>query len=264
MEKGRLDKGFDIIGDIAIVKFDGKLSKKQKLLAVKNILSKNKNVKRIIEKTGMTHGEERIPKLKQLIGKGSTALHKENGCRFYVDVKKVYFSPRMSNERLRVIKQVKREETVLDMFCGVGPFAIPIAKKADKVTAMDINRNAIKLLERNIELNKVSNIDYYCGDSGKIAKKLRGKFDRIIMNFPLYAYKFLGTAVKKCNDNAVIHLYSFIKDGNAEVIRNEITKTCSKHFKDVKISEYRAGEVAPFLERRCFDISLADKITRRR
>ena len=86
MEKGRLDKGFDIIGDIAIVKFDGKLSKKQKLLAVKNILSKNKNVKRIIEKTGMTHGEERIPKLKQLIGKGSTALHKENGCRFYVDV----------------------------------------------------------------------------------------------------------------------------------------------------------------------------------
>ena len=29
MEKGRLNKGFDIVGNIAIVKFDGKLTKDQ-------------------------------------------------------------------------------------------------------------------------------------------------------------------------------------------------------------------------------------------
>ncbi|MGC8533113.1 MAG: class I SAM-dependent methyltransferase [Candidatus Parvarchaeum sp.] len=257
MEKGSLNKGFDIIGNIAIVKFDGKPTKNEKLLAINEILKRNKNIDTIFEKIGMTHGEERIPKLRKLIGDKSLAIYKENGCSFYVDVKKVYFSPRMGSERLRIIKKVKEGEKVLDMFCGVGPFAIPIAKKANKVTAIDINKNAINLLKKNIKLNKVSNIEYYCGDSSKIVKKLDDKFDRVIMNFPLSAYKFLGEAVKKCNENAVIHLYSFIKDRDTNAIRNEILKACSKRFKKIKIEEHRAGEVAPFLERICFDITLS-------
>ena len=136
MEKGKLNKSFDIIGDIAIVKFDGKLKKNDKINAAETLLTKNKNVKKIFEKIGMINGEERLPKLRQLIGKGSVTLYKENGFSFYVDVKKVFFSPRMSNERLRVINQIRNEENVLDMFCGVGPFAIPTAKKCKSVTAI--------------------------------------------------------------------------------------------------------------------------------
>ena len=45
MEKGRLNKGFDIIGGIAIVKFDGKLAKKEKINAVKKLLQNNKKRK---------------------------------------------------------------------------------------------------------------------------------------------------------------------------------------------------------------------------
>ena len=256
MEKGRLNRGFDIIGDIAIVKFDGRLSKKEKLKAVKEILKRNKNIKNVFEKVGITQGEERVPKLRKLVGETSLTIHRENGFSFYVDVKKVYFSPRMGNERLRIIKKVKNNERVLDMFCGVGPFAIPIAKKASKVVAIDINKNAIQLLKKNIKLNKISNIDYYCGDSKKITKSLESKFDRIIMNFPLSAYKFLEAAVKKCDKKAIVHLYAFVKDGNTKVIRDEIISSCRKNFKNIKINEYKAGEVAPFLERICFDIKL--------
>ena len=257
MEKGRLNKGFDIIGDIAIVKFDGRLSKKEKLKAVKEILKRNKNIKNVFEKVGITQGEERVPKLRKLVGETSLTIHRENGFSFYVDVKKVYFSPRMGNERLRIIKKVKNNERVLDMFCGVGPFTIPIAKKAGKVTAIDINKNAIQLLKKNIKLNKISNIEYYCGDSSKIAKELKEKFDRIVMNFPLYAYKFLGEAVKKCNNISVIHLYSFIKDGDTDIIENKIINACQRKFKKIKIEKHKAGEVAPFLERICFDIKLS-------
>ncbi|EFD93224.1 MAG: protein of unknown function Met10 [Candidatus Parvarchaeum acidophilus ARMAN-5] len=256
MEKGKLNKSFDIIGDIAIVKFDGFLNKKEKIKAVKQLLQKNKHITKVFEKTGMITGEERIPKLKNLIGKGSIALYKENGSSFYVDVKKVFFSPRMSNERLRIINNVKKEEKVLDMFCGVGPFAIPIAKKCTEVNAIDINKIAINLLKKNIELNKIKNIRYYCGDSKKIIKGLDEKFDRIIMNFPLYAYKFLDIAVKKCQKNAVIHLYAFVKDGESNEIKQYIKKICTKTFKNIKIEEHSAGEVAPFLIRKCFDIKL--------
>ncbi len=254
---GRLAKSFDIIGDIAVVKFEGKLSKKDKKTAVNDILENNRNVKRVFEKVGMIQGEERIPKLKLIIGKGSLTTYKENGCSFYVDVKKVFFSPRMSNERLRVIKQVKDKENILDMFCGVGPFAIPIAKKARKVTAIDINSHAIKLLKDNINLNKVKNVEVYCGDSKKLVKKIDDKFDRVIMNFPLYAYKFLDEAVKKCDKKAVIHLYSFIKNDDTSEIEKTIKEKASKSFKKVKIKRFKAGEVAPFLTRYCFDISLS-------
>jgi len=256
MEKGRLNRGFDIIGDIAIVKFDGRLPKKEKLKAVREILERNRNIKTVFEKIGATRGEERVPKLRKLLGGKSITLHRENGCSFYVDVKKVYFSPRMGSERLRIIEKVKKSEKVLDMFCGVGPFAVPIAKKASKVTAIDINKNAINLLKKNIKLNKLSNIEYYCGDSSKIVKKLKDKFDRVIMNFPLYSYKFLGEAVKKCSESSVIHLYSFIKDEDTGAIEEKIMKTCGRKFKKIKIEKHRAGEVAPFLERICFDIYL--------
>lgn len=211
---------------------------------------------KIFEKTGMIQGKERLPELKSIIGKGSLTLYRENGCAFYVDVKKVFFSPRMSNERLRVIGKIREGEKVLDMFCGVGPFAIPAAKKAMKVSAIDINKDAISLLKKNIKLNKISNIDVYCGDSNKITEKMDAKFDRVIMNFPLYAYKFLDTAVKKCNDSAAIHLYSFVKDGKTASIKKDIKEKCGRHFKHVRIEDYSAGEVAPFLERHCFDILL--------
>ena len=256
MEKGRLNKGFDIIGDIAIVKFDGKLNMAAKIRLLNDLMAKNKNIKRVFEKTGMIEGTERLPKLKQVIGKGSTSLYKENGYSLYVDVKKVFFSPRMGNERLRVMNEIKHNEKILDMFCGVGPFAIPAAKKCKAVTAIDINKTAITLLEKNMKINKVNNIEYYCGDSGKIAKKIDGKFDRIIMNFPLYAYKFLDTALKRANDKCTIHLYAFIKDGKTYSFKKDVKEKCSKYFKKIKIEEHKAGEVAPFLERYCFDLKL--------
>ncbi len=259
MEKGKIKKGFDIIGDIAIVKFEGRLKKEEKIRELNELLSKNKSVKRVFEKVGMISGEERLPKLRQLIGKGSLTLYKENKALFYVDVKKVYFSPRMSNERLRVTNLVGREESVLDMFCGVGPFAVPIAKKCKHVTAMDINETAIKLLEKNIKLNKTDNINYYRGDSKKIVKKLGGGFDRIIMNFPLYAYKFLDSALYAANKKCTIHLYSFIKtdaeSGREEIIKR-INKSLNQGFKVINIKPVNAGEVAPYLERVCFDIKI--------
>ncbi len=260
MENGRLSKSFDIIGDIAIVKFEGKLTKKQKLELIKEVLEKNKNIKRVFEKTGIIEGNERIPKLKLLIGKGSLALYKENGFNFYVDVKKVFFSPRLGNERLRVIKLVKENEKVLDMFCGVGPFSIPIAKKCKNVVAIDINKKAIELLQKNIELNKIKNIEFYCGDSKKVVKKLNTRFNRIIMNFPLYAYKFLEAALQKADNKCTIHLYAFIKDGETKKFKKEIRDISEKYFRKVKIRENKVGEVAPFLERYCFDLELTNFI----
>lgn len=50
----------------------------------------------------------------------------------------------------------KSEEVIADVFAGVGPFAIPAAKKGCAVFANDLNPNSAKYLLKNVVDNRVS------------------------------------------------------------------------------------------------------------
>ncbi len=255
--------GFDAIGDVAIIKPSKNLKLTRIKLLANSIMQKNKHIRGVFRKIGKIEGAERVQKLLWVCGsKNSLVLHKENGCYFYVDVKKVFFTPRLCSERLRISKLVKPKEIVLDMFCGVGPYAITIAKKAGEVYAIDINKCAIALLNKNIALNKVNNLKIFCGDSRKIVKRMNTKFDRIIMNFPLGAKGFLDAALKVTNKKCVIHLYTFLNAkkgylGAVKSAKKEISLMINGH-KLSKITAVRAGEVAPYIVRECFDLYLTD------
>ena len=121
-------------------------------------------------------GTTRVRDLEFLSGTDdSVTIHKEHGARLKLDVREVYFSPRLATERKRVMESVKDGEKILDMFCGIGPFPIVIAKNKNvDITAVDINRIAIKYLNENIKLNKLKgNIKTYCGDVRKSVKGLK-------------------------------------------------------------------------------------------
>ena len=49
----------------------------------------------------------------------------------------------------------KQEDVVADVFAGVGPFALPAAKKGCAVYANDLNPSSHKYLVLNIKGNKV-------------------------------------------------------------------------------------------------------------
>ncbi|MCL4406485.1 MAG: methyltransferase [Candidatus Parvarchaeota archaeon] len=254
-----IDRGFDVIGSIAIIKKKpGEDQKKLRKLG-EAIINQNKHISSVFNKVGGIEGEDRLMKLKWVAGdKKTLTLHKENGFSFYVDVKKVFFTPRMVSERLRVINQVKPNENVLDMFCGVGPFAIPIARRTSSVYALDINKNAIKLLEKNITLNKIKNMDFKCGDSRLLVKNLDKKFSRVIMNYPSNPLKFLKSALSAADEKCTLHYYKFINTHDTYAVKeekNKIINTAGKNFRIMKIKTYKAGETAPFVTRMCFDIT---------
>jgi 23S rRNA (uracil1939-C5)-methyltransferase len=50
--------------------------------------------------------------------------------------------------------------TVGDVGCGVGLFSIPAAKRAQKVTGYDINRESITWARKNARLNSIGNIEF--------------------------------------------------------------------------------------------------------
>ena len=252
-----VSNGFDVVGDIAILKFFGKVDTKYKRIIARVLMDRNKHIKSVFEKYGKIEGEERVPKVKWIAGKRfGVTYHRENGCTFKVDIRNVFFTPRLGNERLRVANQVKSNEVVLDMFCGVGPYSILIAKRASEVYSIDINKYSIDLLRENIKLNKVSNVKVFNGDAKLIVPSFRKKFDRIIMNLPSDSEKFLNLAVKSLKPNGKIHLYKFVNMRDDKDLSEKLNMI-KKHFnKKVRIEEFKCGEVAPNILRMCFDISL--------
>ncbi|MGD0534988.1 MAG: class I SAM-dependent methyltransferase family protein [Methanoregula sp.] len=160
-------------------------------------------------------GEYRTRKYAVLAGTDTTRTEVvEHGHRFVVDLAGAYFSARLSTERQRVFEQVCEGERVLDMFAGVGPFAITLAPRASLMVAADLNPQAILLMIENIRKNRVANVIPVLADARRLEKILPWKFDRIIMNLPLAGTEFLPEAFRLVRPGGTIHFYSLVsKEG---------------------------------------------------
>src|SRR5579875_488218 len=149
---------FDVIGNICIFKQGRRgiryVDEIRRLKSIYNFLTT------FYLKVGVLEGVERVPPLKLLAGPDrALTVHIENGLKFYVDVKRTYFNPRLATERRRVSGLVENGEQVLDMFAGVGPFSITIAKyKGASVDAVDVNPYSIMLLKKAIALCKRNSV----------------------------------------------------------------------------------------------------------
>jgi tRNA (guanine37-N1)-methyltransferase len=211
-EKVALESGVDIIGDLAIVKFPD-ISVEAKRGAGEELMREMKNVKGVFEQVGGIEGDFRLRKLSHIAGeKRSMTIHKENGCVFKVDISKCYYSPRLSTERLRVAEMVGPTESVLNMFAGVGPFSITIAKKRRSlVTSCELSDYAYQLhLENNI-LNKVADrVTTIRADAMDLPSLVHRKFDRVVMPHPSQSHKFLKTALAMCDKGSAIHYYRHV------------------------------------------------------
>ena len=204
-----LKTSFDTIGDIVILEIPDNLISKKNIIG-KATLDFTKR-RSIYMKKSAVHGTIRIRDLELIAGEDNPiTIHKEHGARLKLNVEEVYFSPRLATERKRVSDSVCDGENILDMFCGIGPFPIVIAKNNNvNITGIDINENAIKYFKENIKLNKVKNIDTIMGDSREISTSFKTKFDRIIMNLPGLAYDFLDVAMNLIEDGGIINYYEF-------------------------------------------------------
>jgi tRNA (guanine37-N1)-methyltransferase len=206
-------KSFDIIGDVVILEIPEDLEEEKYLIGEAALkFTKRKSVYR---KKSEIKGIIRTRELEHLAGEDqSVTIHKEYDSQIMLDVKEVYFSPRLATERKIITDYVQDGEIIIDMFAGVGPFAINIAKRHKvQIYAIDINPHAINYLKKNITLNKLKGkINPIQGDVGEVLKKLDVMADRIIMNLPETAHKFLPTAVEHLKPGGTLHYYQFSRD----------------------------------------------------
>jgi len=140
-----------------------------------------------------------------------------------------------------------RNERVLDMFAGVGPFSLLIARQADAeaVVAVDKNPDAVKYLKRNIALNRISNVEPHLGDAAELVERLacdRGRFQRIIMNFPSGPDPFFGAALRVLDESGIIHFYRVTGHTETEQVKTFLTtaaSSCNRVIDSINVREVR-------------------------
>jgi len=218
---------YDIVGDIAIFRLP-RASRKNSQNIAKAIMNIHKNVKTVLVQVSPVAGDFRLRRLTHVAGENRTnTIHRESGCLFSVDVEKCYFSPRLYNERSRIARLIKPNETVVNMFAGVGCFSIIIAKHVNtaKVFSIDVNLAAIQFMRENIRLNRVyGKVIPLLGDSKAIIeRRLQCAADRVLMPLPETAFEYLPYAVSALKTSGGwIHYYDF---EHAEKTENPAEKT---------------------------------------
>lgn len=222
----KLPRTLDVIGDVSIIELPEALEKFSSVIG-EGVLKINPHVRLVLEKRSEIGGRFRTRKLEVIAGLGGTeTVHREFSCEYHLDVSKVYFNPRLSYERMRVARQVKAGESVVDMFAGVGPYSVLIAKLQpySTVYSADINPEAVRYLKDNAFRNRVADrVIPMFGDAKQLAlRELSGLASRIIMNLPSEAKNYLPAASQILKpEGGVIHFYAFAsREESVETIRN--------------------------------------------
>ena len=229
---------YDVVGDIAIVQVPEELLEHEGEIG-DLLLQGDKKVKAVWKKAGGREGEFRVTNLAHLAGEErSETEYLENGVRMKLDIREVYFSPRLSHERKRIVKEVGEGENVLVLFAGVGPFALEIAKAnpSAEVVGVELNPDAVEYFEENIRLNKLENVEAVLGDAREAAKgRFMGWADRIAMPLPMGSEEFLEAAFAAAKPGCTVHFYRMVeREGGCDALKKRIEDAAEKSGRDIE------------------------------
>ena len=71
--------------------------------------------------------------------------------------------------------EITKEDTVLDLYCGVGTITLAMAKSAGKVIGVEVIPQAVQDARENALRNGIDNAEFFCGDAGAAALELEAK-----------------------------------------------------------------------------------------
>ena len=257
-----LPRSFDILGDVCIIELLG--HEKDPLIEFRYIIARRllsilPSLTAIYMKRGNVSGIYRTRELEFLDGidKEETTIV-ENNCRFRLKFKTTFFTPRLIRER-KILSEFDPVKIGLiskipylsfDMFTGIGPFAIQIAKKQKntKIIACDINPDAIKYAKINAEINKVSQtIEFIESDIRNVDLSKYGPIQRVIMNLPEKNFEYLDIVATLAQNNPILlHIYFFAPKNDLEAKAKELIESnLRKHHLSI-MQILRIESVKPF------------------
>lgn len=219
-------------------------------------MKRHKNVIAVFKKASSREGEFRLRKLKLIAGKNiAVTIHKEYGCLFKLNVRRVYFSPREATERMRIVEKINEYkklqnnlgENAIIFFAGIGPYPIIISKKCElrEIIGIEKNPSAIKYFKENIKLNKVKNVFPVLGDVKEKSAEYKNFADFVIMPLPEDGWKYLNDAILCLRNGGICFFYAISEEKNLyEKWEEKIISICKEIGRNITILDKR--KVLPF------------------
>ncbi|KAJ7103254.1 Met-10+ like-protein-domain-containing protein [Mycena belliarum] len=213
--------GFAMTGHIAHINLKDEYLPYKSLIG-QIILDKNPQVRTVVNKLDSIDTQFRFFKMELLAGEPDYIVeHHEADCRFTFDFTQVYWNSRLHTEHERLVQIFNPEDVIADVFAGVGPFALPAARKGCAVLANDLNPQSAKYLSLNAENNRVADVVRVSCEDGR--SFIQEAATRLIANeFPAYS----GPKKSKNQENQERRKQRFVKPQADDVLlpgRNKIS-----------------------------------------
>jgi tRNA wybutosine-synthesizing protein 2 len=222
-----LPRGWFILGDVIIVKILPQLEQFTHQIG-EALLSIYPRCSCVLRDFGI-EGSFREPVREIIAGKKSETIHRENGVLFKLDARSIMFSQGNLRERMRM-SLFGHDEMVVDMFAGIGYFAIPMALHArpKRVLAIEINPIAHRYLTENVKLNHVESIvEPVLGDCAK--ETPQGVADRVVMGYVGTTNRYLEKGLLALRPGGVLHYHQTIPSWQyPHAARKEVSEASEK------------------------------------
>lgn len=210
------------------------------------------NVKTVVMYHGIS-GEFRVQHVEKIWGNGTETVHIENGIKFRMDVAKIMFSSGNINERVRIGRVKFKDKIVVDMFAGIGYFALPAALSAKKVYACEKNPNSYIYLLDNIHLNNMKNIIPLLGDNRNVCPI--NTADVVFMGY-FNTFPYLKFAFKSLKEKGKIYYHDLVREGEEDTLRSRIKKIATQMGYLVEFDDERIiKSYAPRVWHRVYEIN---------
>jgi tRNA wybutosine-synthesizing protein 2 len=198
--------GYQRLGRVLVLRLPAELRPHFALLGA--AWQQELGVASVLVRTGPIDGELRTPAVERITGGPTETEVVEHGIRWRFDAASIMFAAGNRTERHRAGLLVDPGETVVDLFAGIGYFAIPAAVRgAREVLAVDKNPVAIRYLEENARRNGVADrVRAIPGDNRSVALP-RGATDRVFLGYLPSAVPWVGRAVELVRPGGWIHVH---------------------------------------------------------
>lgn len=104
---------------------------------------------------------------------------------------------------------VQANETVLDLFCGIGNFTLPLAKRAKQVIGIEGGTEMVNRAHGNANHNQINNVEFYAAnlmEPPTQAAWMQSQYDKILLDPPRAGAKEIIPYFKQFNAKKIVYV----------------------------------------------------------
>jgi len=131
---------------------------------------------------------------------------------------------------------LKQDSKVLDLFCGIGNFSLPLARHCQRVIGIEGSEALVERAKHNASINQIENVEYLVADLTKdIPVEIKG-IDRMLLDPPRSGALEVVSRMKEIGPKRIVYvscnIATLARDAG-ELVQNQGYRLCSAGIMDM-------------------------------